>query len=72
MFATHVERTAYAQQRSASNPRFEVKPAGTLDGSAGAIRAAFLRDTKTGDCWLWVDEISAGPALAAAKPLACE
>ena len=55
----------------ASNPRLIVTPTGVLDGSKGGVRAAFIKDVETGDCWLWVNEDGQGSALAPATKSAC-
>jgi len=67
-------RSAFAQQQTGSenlNPRFTIKSTGTLDGRAGGIRASFIKDNKTSECWLWVNESGAGSALSPAKDLSC-
>jgi hypothetical protein len=69
--ARYVDQTAYAQQATLANPRLEVQHAGVLDPPRSAVRAAFIKDIKTGDCWLWLEELGASPALAPAKEAAC-
>ena len=66
----HQHGIVYAEQQAGS-PRLTVMPAGVLDSAKGGIRAAFVRDTKTGECWLWINESSAGSALSPASTSAC-
>ena len=72
LLARYVDHTAYAEQATLTNPRLEVQHAGVLDPPRSAVRAAFIKDTKTGDCWLWLEELGASPALAPAKESACK
>jgi hypothetical protein len=71
LFANHLVSLAYAQQRVTRNPRLTIIPVGVLDAPKSGISAAFVKDTKTGECWLWVNEPGQGSTLAQAKESAC-
>jgi hypothetical protein len=71
LVARHLDRPLYAQQQIRTNPRLTIMPVGVLDGSKGGVGAAFVKDTKTGQCWLWVYEPEHGSALTLARDSAC-
>jgi hypothetical protein len=70
LLADHLAPLAHAQQRITRNPRLTVIPVGAID-SGGGVSAAFVKDTKTGECWLWVNQLSQSSALTQARESAC-
>ena len=69
LFANSLDSSVYAQpQTSAQNQRLTITP---VAFGVPSTRAAFVKDTKTGRCWLWLTGQGEAPALAPARDSAC-